>query len=165
MNEIILAGGCFWGTEHYLRQIPGVTHTTVGYAGGAVDSATYEQVCTGATGHAEAVQVIWDEDEVDLDAILQVFFQIHDPTTPNRQGNDIGSQYRSAIFYKHPTHADIAHARIDKMQQSQKWRADIVTQVVPYTTYVVAEPYHQQYLTKNPDGYNCHFPRTDWVVP
>ena len=98
MNEIILAGGCFWGTQHYLRQIQGVLKTTVGYASGDIATATYKQVCTGTTGHAEAVQVIWDADVVHLDAILRVFFQIHDPTTANRQGNDMGTQYRSAIF-------------------------------------------------------------------
>lgn len=162
MNEIILAGGCFWGIQNYLRQISGVTKTAVGYAGGDISTATYDQVCTGTTNHAEAVQVIWDENIVNLDTILRVFFQIHDPTTKNRQGNDTGTQYRSAVFYKHPAHADIIHARIDKMTESGIWDMPIVTQVIPYTTFVPAESYHQDYLVKNPQGYNCHFPRPDW---
>lgn len=162
MNEIILAGGCFWGTEHYLRQIPGVLKTAVGYAGGDISTATYEQVCIGTTHHAEAVQVIWDDSRVTLDTILRVFFQIHDPTTKDRQGNDIGTQYRSAVFYKNPDHADITYARIQKMTESGIWQSPIVTQVSPYTVFVLAEPYHQDYLIKNPNGYNCHFPRPDW---
>lgn len=164
MKKIILAGGCFWGVQHYLRQIDGVTHTVVGYAGGDVSTGTYTQVCTGTTNHAEAIQVTYNPDIVSLDTILGVFFQIHDPTTPNRQGNDVGSQYRSAIFYTTQDDKHIAENRIARMQQSGKWGGTIITTLNPLITFVIAEDNHQDYLIQNPDGYNCHFPRPDWVL-
>jgi peptide methionine sulfoxide reductase msrA/msrB len=152
-REIWLAGGCFWGLEAYMEKLNGVVYADVGYANGNTENPTYEQVCSGNTGHAEAVYVQYDPKHIDLATMLAYFFKVVDPTTLNRQGNDRGIQYRSGIYYKDP--AD--KAVIDEViaQEQLKYPAKIVTEVAPLRNYYVAEEYHQQYLAKNPGGY-CH---------
>lgn len=141
--------GCFWGVEEQFRQIPGVLDAAVGYSGGTSPSPTYREVCTGRTGHAEVVQVEYDPERVSYDRLLEVFFESHDPTTPNRQGPDIGTQYRSAIF----THDDDQHraavAVRDRLQSEGRFRRPIVTEITPASTFHRAEEYHQRYLQKN----------------
>lgn len=154
-----LAGGCFWGMEDLLRQIPGVVATQVGYTGGELKYADYKAVKTGVTGHAEAVQILFDPAKITYDDILVTFFKVHDPTTENRQGNDIGSQYRSAIFYSSQSQHDAAIRMIDRVDKAKVWDGKVVTQVVPFKEFWRAEDYHQDYLEKNPNGYTCHFPR------
>jgi methionine-S-sulfoxide reductase len=155
----VLAGGCFWGVEEILRGIAGVISTQVGYTGGELDNPGYEQVKKGVTGHAEAVEVTFDPAVLSFEDLLAWFFRLHDPTQMNRQMNDIGTQYRSAIFYQSDAQRDTAErvkARVDK---SGKWPKPVVTQVVPAQRFWRAEEYHQKYLVKNPGGYNCHFLR------
>ncbi|RKI35998.1 bifunctional methionine sulfoxide reductase B/A protein [Corallococcus sp. AB004] len=155
-----LAGGCFWGMEDILRKIPGVIDTEAGYTGGSKKDATYEDVHTGKTGHAEAVRVVFNPKLLTYEALLeQWFFRMHDPTTLNRQGNDVGSQYRSAIFYlsdEQRRTAEAVKARVDK---SGKWSRPVVTQITAASEWVPAEGYHQDYLVKNPGGYTCHYMR------
>jgi peptide methionine sulfoxide reductase msrA/msrB len=154
-----LAGGCFWGMEDILREIDGVIETEVGYTGGHVDGATYEVVKTGKTGHAESIQLTFDPSVISYEEILGTFFRMHDPTTLNRQGNDRGSQYRSAIFY----HSDEQRATAERVKAevdaSDQWRDPIVTEIVPVKAFYSAEDYHQDYLEKHPNGYTCHFLR------
>ena len=165
-NEtIVLAGGCFWGMQDLFRRQPGVVSTRVGYSGGTLAHATYRDVCTGDTGHAEAIEVVFDPQKTSLRAILEFFFQIHDPTTPDRQGNDRGSQYRSAIFYGDPEQARIARETLSDVDRSGVWPGAVVTQVVPFDSFWEAEPEHQDYLLRNPHGYTCHFPRPQWKLP
>jgi peptide-methionine (S)-S-oxide reductase len=152
-----LAGGCFWGVEELVRKLPGVVDTTVGYAGGTLDNPVYEDVKTGRTGHAESLQILFDPAKISYDEILDFFFRLHDPTTANRQGNDIGTQYRSAIFYHDDTQRDAAKRAIDRAQP--KWPRPIVTEVVPFTNFFEAEDYHQDYLQRKPNGYTCHYLR------
>jgi len=152
-----LAGGCFWGVEELVRKLPGVTDTTVGYAGGTLDKPRYEDVKTGRTGHAESLQIVFDPSKISYDEILDFFFRLHDPTTANRQGNDIGTQYRSAIFYHDEAQRDAAQRAIQRAQP--KWSRPIVTEVVPFTNFYEAEDYHQDYLQRKPDGYTCHYLR------
>jgi methionine-S-sulfoxide reductase len=154
-----LAGGCFWGVEELFRKIPGVIDTQVGYTGGAVDQATYEIVKAGQSGHAEAVQILFDPKKVSYEAILLEFFRLHDPTTPDRQGNDIGTQYRSAIFFMSPEQRETAQKVIARVDRSKKWPAPVVTKLEPFGQFWRAEDYHQKYLKKNPTGYTCHFVR------
>ncbi len=154
-----LAGGCFWGVEDLIRKIPGVIETSVGYTGGSVPNATYDVVKKGATGHSEAVQIEFDPTKVGFEEILAHFFRLHDPTTANRQGNDVGTQYRSAIFFHSETQKATAEKVIAAVQASGKWKGKIVTEVVPAGPYYRAEEYHQKYLVKNPGGYTCHFYR------
>jgi peptide methionine sulfoxide reductase msrA/msrB len=154
-----LAGGCFWGVEHLLREIPGVIETQVGYTGGEVEDPDYKQVCTGRTGHAEAVQVHFDPEKVTYEAILHYFFRLHDPTTRNRQHNDVGTQYRSAIFYHDDEQRQVAERIKDEVDRSGKWKKPVVTEITQATTWHGAEDYHQDYLVANPNGYNCHFLR------
>jgi peptide methionine sulfoxide reductase msrA/msrB len=153
------AGGCFWGLEELVRQIPGVLDTTVGYTGGTVPDVTYEQVCQGNTGHAEALDIVYDPTRVRYEDLLEFFFRAHDPTTRNRQGNDIGSQYRSAIFY----HDEAQRAAAEKMKalvdQSGRWSNPVVTEIVPAGPFYAAEDYHQDYLQRYPHGYTCHYVR------
>lgn len=154
-----LAGGCFWGMEDILRKIPGVVDTTVGYTGGKLANPTYAQVKTGTTGHAEAIEIVFDPRQVAYETLLEYFFRMHDPTTMNRQGNDIGSQYRSAIFY-HSAAQQAAATRVKAaVEKSGKWKRPIVTEIVPAMPFYPAEDYHQDYLEKNPGGYTCHFLR------
>jgi peptide methionine sulfoxide reductase msrA/msrB len=155
----ILAGGCFWGMEEILRQIPGVIETEVGYTGGHVPHATYAIVKHGDSGHAEAVRVVFDPQRISFEQLLGWFFRMHDPTTKNRQGNDIGSSYRSSIFYTSPAQQQTAEevkARVDK---SGKWKNPVVTEIVAASDFWSAEEYHQDYLVKNPGGYTCHYLR------
>lgn len=152
----VLAGGCFWGMENILRKIPGVLETEVGYSGGSLESPSYQDVTTGRTGHAEAVRVTFDPKVLSYEALLGYFFRMHDPTTLNRQENDVGTQYRSAIFYTSEAQRKTAEAVKQKVDQSHKWKNPIVTQIAPLGQYWRAEDYHQDYLVTNPDGYNCH---------
>jgi methionine-S-sulfoxide reductase len=152
-----LAGGCFWGVEELVRKLPGVTDTTVGYAGGTLDKPQYEDVKTGRTGHAESLQIVFDPSKITFDEILDFFFRLHDPTTANRQGNDIGTQYRSAIFYHDDAQREAAERAIQRAQP--KWPRPIVTEVVPFTNFYEAEDYHQDYLQRKPNGYTCHYLR------
>ena len=154
-----LAGGCFWGVEELIRQIPGVVETTVGYTGGTLDDPTYDHVKKGQTGHAEAVRIVFDPAVISYDEILRYFFRLHDPTQVNRQMNDAGTQYRSAIF----VHSEEQNATAERVKAevdaSGKWPRPIATQIVPATAWYDAEDYHQDYLRKTPWGYNCHFLR------
>ncbi len=152
-----LAGGCFWGVEELVRKLPGVVDTTVGYAGGTLDKPRYEDVKEGRTGHAESLQIVFDPAKISYDEILDFFFRLHDPTTANRQGNDIGTQYRSAIFYHDDAQRDAAKRAIDRAQP--KWPRPIVTEVVSFTNFYEAEDYHQDYLQRKPNGYTCHYLR------
>ncbi len=147
-QKATFAAGCFWGVEAAFRQVKGVTATTVGYTGGSFESPTYEDVCTGKTGHAEAVEVEFDSTQVSYEELLNVFWENHDPTTWNRQGPDIGAQYRSGIFYHTPEQRQAAQASKEKLQQSGRYKKPIVTEVTPAATFYRAEEYHQQYLEK-----------------
>ena len=153
----ILAAGCFWGVEELLRHMPGVLATEVGYVGGETDNPVYTQVKTGNTGHAEAVKITFDPKVLSYEELIQSFFKLHDPTTLNQQGNDIGTQYRSAIFYSSSEQKDIAEKVKAQVAQSGKWKKQIVTAIVPEKKFFSAEDYHQDYLQKNPDGYTCHY--------
>jgi len=155
----LLAGGCFWGVEEIFRGIDGVVDTEVGYTGGTTSHPTYEDVCTGRTGHAEAIRIEFDPATISYGAILGYFFRLHDPTTRNRQGHDVGSQYRSAIFYHDEAQREIAQRVIEEVDRSGKWRDAVVTEVVAAGPFYSAEEYHQDYLRKNPGGYSCHFLR------
>lgn len=156
----LLAGGCFWGMEEILRAVPGVLQTTVGYTGGKIPSPTYPQVKTGTTGHAEAIQIVFDPTLLTFESLLENwFFKMHDPTTANRQGNDIGSQYRSAIFFFTPEQKATAEKVIVRVEKSGKWKRPIVTEVTAASPFYPAEDYHQKYLVKNPGGYTCHYLR------
>ena len=154
-----LAGGCFWGMEELVRQIPGVLATEVGYSGGVTPDARYEQVKTGNTGHAESLKVVFDPQQLGYRHLLFEFFRMHNPTTPNRQGNDIGTQYRSAIFYLDEEQKHIAEEVIKTVDASGDWGAKVITEVVPFKEFYRAEDYHQKYLVKHPHGYTCHYVR------
>jgi len=155
----VLAGGCFWGMEEILRQLPGVLETEVGYAGGTTEKPTYEDVKKGNTGHAEAIRIVFDPQRLEYGALLDTFFKMHDPTTKNRQGNDIGTQYRSAIFYGDESQKLAAQAAIERAAKSGRWKKPIVTEVVAAGVFTPAEGYHQDYLQKHPGGYTCHYLR------
>ena len=157
----ILAGGCFWGAQDLIRRQPGVISTRVGYSGGEVDHATYRN----HGNHAEAVEIIFDPDKTSFRKILEFFFQIHDPTTKNRQGNDIGTSYRSAIFYTSPEQKQVAEDTIADVDASGLWPGKVVTEVTAAGPFWEAEPEHQDYLIKHPGGYTCHFVRPGWVLP
>ncbi len=154
-----LAGGCFWGMEEILRKIPGVVKTTVGYTGGKTPNPTYQQVCKGTTGHAEAIQILFDPTRLSYEELLGYFFRMHDPTTLNRQHNDVGTQYRSAIFYHSDQQKRTAEGVKLAVDKSGKWKRPVVTQVVKAGEFYSAEDYHQNYLQRNPGGYNCHYLR------
>lgn len=154
-----LAGGCFWGVEELIRKIPGVIETQVGYSGGEINNPIYDIVKLGKSNHAEAVQILFDPKKLSYEEILLQFFKIHDPTTLNQQGNDKGTQYRSAIFYADGEQRKIAEAVKLRVDKSKKWKNPIVTQIVPYKEFWRAEEKHQKYLYKNPQGYTCHFVR------
>ena len=155
----ILAGGCFWGMEEILRKIPGVLATEVGYTGGTVKNATYAIVKQGNSGHAEAIQVTFDPQRLTYDELLGWYFRMHDPTTKDRQGNDIGSSYRSSIFYSGEAQKATAEAVRDRVDRSGKWKRPVVTEIVAASDFWSAEEYHQDYLGKNPGGYTCHYLR------
>ncbi len=160
----ILAGGCFWGVEDLFRKLPGVVGTEVGYTGGRTKNATYKDVKTGSTGHAEAIRITFDPARIGYRQLLEFLFQIHDPTTVDRQGNDVGSQYRSAIFYLDEEQQRDAAAVIAAVDASGRWPGKIVTKVEPAGDWWTAEEYHQDYLAKYPDGYTCHFIRPAWKL-
>jgi len=152
----ILAGGCFWGMEEIIRQLPGVIKTTVGYSGGKTADPTYEEVCTGGTGHAEAIQIVFDPARLGYEGLLDYFFRMHDPTTLNRQHNDAGTQYRSAIFYTSETQKETALRAKARWDKSGKFDRPITTEITAATKFYPAEEYHQKYLVKHPGGYTCH---------
>lgn len=151
----IFAAGCFWGTEAYFRSLPGVQSTDVGYSGGKTVNPTYEEVCTGRTGHAESLRIVFDPSKITFETLLKHFFRMHDPTSLNRQGGDVGSQYRSAVFHASPQQKRTAEETIAALSKSGKYRRPIVTEVAPAGAFYPAEEYHQDYLEKNPGGY-CH---------
>jgi peptide-methionine (S)-S-oxide reductase len=160
-ERAILAGGCFWGMQDLLRRFDGVVSTRVGYSGGDVRSATYRNHGT----HAEALEILFDPSKVSYRRILEFFFQIHDPTTRNRQGNDTGMSYRSAIFYTSPEQKRIAEDTIADVDASSLWPGKVVTELAPAGDFWEAEPEHQDYLERYPDGYTCHFVRPNWTLP
>ncbi|OGQ90565.1 MAG: hypothetical protein A2289_08365 [Deltaproteobacteria bacterium RIFOXYA12_FULL_58_15] len=155
----IVAGGCFWGVEDLIRKLPGVIDTEVGYTGGNLDEPKYSDVKTGRSGHAEAVRITFDPARTSYRAILELFFRLHDPTTKNRQGNDIGTQYRSAIFVQDETQRQVAQEAKAAVDKSGKWPQPVVTEVIEAGTFYRAEDYHQDYLIRNPGGYTCHYIR------
>ncbi len=160
-EKAILAGGCFWGMQDLIRKRPGVVSTRVGYSGGDVPNATYRN----HGSHAEAIEIVFDPKVTNYRTLLEFFFQIHDPTTPNRQGNDIGASYRSAIYYTTEEQKQVALDTIEDVNASGLWPGEVVTEVEPAGPFWEAEPEHQDYLERIPDGYTCHFPRRDWVLP
>jgi len=157
-DTAVFGNGCFWGAERRFWQIPGVYSTSVGYAGGYTPNPSYEEVCTGRTGHAEVVQVVYDPAEVSYDELLAIFWEIHDPTQYMRQGNDVGTQYRSAIYTTTSEQLDAAKQSRDVYQGAltAAGQGEITTEIAPLASYYYAEDYHQQYLGKNPHGYDCH---------
>ena len=157
----MLAAGCFWGVEHLLRELEGVLDTEVGYTGGSRDNPGYRDVVTGRTGHAEAVRVLYDPARVSYEEILRYFFRLHDPTTLNRQGNDVGTQYRSAIFVRNERERAIAERVRAEVDASGAWKSPVVTTIEDAGRWYAAEDYHQDYLIRNPGGYNCHFLRPE----
>jgi peptide-methionine (S)-S-oxide reductase len=160
-ERALLAGGCFWGMQDLIRKQPGVVSTRVGYTGGDVPNATYRNHGT----HAESIEILFDPDFTSYRKLLEFFFQIHDPTTVNRQGNDIGTSYRSAIFYTTDEQKRIAEDTIADVEASGLWPGKVVTEVVPAGDFWEAEPEHQDYLERIPNGYTCHFVRPDWKLP
>ncbi|MBV9204092.1 MAG: peptide-methionine (S)-S-oxide reductase MsrA [Actinobacteria bacterium] len=160
-EKAILAGGCFWGMQDLIRKLPGVISTRVGYTGGTVPHATYRN----HEGHAEAIEIIFDPEKISYRDLLEFFFQIHDPTTRNRQGNDIGTSYRSAIFYLDDTQKRTAEDTIADVGASGLWPGKVVTEVTAAGPFWEAEPEHQDYLERYPNGYTCHYPRPGWRLP
>ena len=160
-ERAVLAGGCFWGMQDLIRKQPGIVSTRVGYTGGAVKNATYRN----HEGHAEAIEIIFDPAKTSYRQLLEFFFQIHDPTTLNRQGNDRGTSYRSAIFYTSDEQKRIAEDTIADVEASGLWPGKVVTEVTSAGEFWEAEPEHQDYLERYPDGYTCHFIRPDWKLP
>jgi peptide-methionine (S)-S-oxide reductase len=160
-ERAVLAGGCFWGMQDLIRRYPGVISTRVGYSGGDVPNATYRNHGT----HAEAIEIIFDPKVLSYRQLLEFFFQIHDPTTPNRQGNDRGPSYRSAIYYTTEEQEEIAADTIADVDASGLWPGKVVTEVAPVGAFWEAEPEHQDYLERIPDGYTCHFIRPNWTLP
>jgi peptide-methionine (S)-S-oxide reductase len=160
-ERAVLAGGCFWGMQDLIRKLPGIEATRVGYTGGDVPNATYRNHGT----HAESIEILFDPDKISYRRILEFFFQIHDPTTSNRQGNDRGSSYRSAIYYTNEAQKQVALDTIADVNESGLWPGKAVTELEPATDFWEAEPEHQDYLERYPSGYTCHYPRPDWVLP
>ena len=160
-EKAILAGGCFWGMQDLIRKRPGILSTRVGYTGGDVPNATYGNHGT----HAEAIEIVFDPEQTTYRDLLEFFFQIHDPTTLNRQGNDIGMSYRSAIFYLDDEQRRVAEDTIADVEAAGLWPGKVVTEVAPAGPFWEAEPEHQDYLDRYPNGYTCHFPRANWVLP
>ena len=155
LQKATFGAGCFWGVEAAFRRVDGVVSTQVGYSGGRTADPTYEDVCTGRTGHAEAVEVTYDPARVSYDELLRVFWENHDPTTPNRQGPDVGEQYRSAVFFHSPEQEAAAKASVASLEAAKRFRRPIVTQIVPAGQFYRAEDYHQQYLEKRGQA-SCH---------
>ena len=160
LEVAVLAGGCFWGVEDILRDVPGVVNTEVGYTGGWLENPTYADTHDGRSGHAEAVRITFDPSILSYEELLeQWFFKLHDPTTLNRQGNDVGTQYRSAIFPQSREQDRAAERVISRVQASGGWQRPVTTTIEPASTWYTAEEYHQDYLRKHPGGYTCHFMR------
>jgi peptide-methionine (S)-S-oxide reductase len=159
-ERAVLAGGCFWGMQDLIRRLPGVLSTRVGYTGGDVPNATYRNHGT----HAEGIEIVFDPERISYRRLLEFFFQIHDPTTPNRQGNDRGSSYRSGIYYVDEAQRQVALDTIADVDASGLWPGKVVTELKPVGPFWVAEPEHQDYLQRYPDGYTCHYPRANWVL-
>jgi peptide-methionine (S)-S-oxide reductase len=160
-EKAILAGGCFWGMQDLIRRRPGVLTTRVGYTGGDVPNATYRN----HGSHAEAIEIVFDPGQISYRDLLEFFFQVHDPTTKNRQGNDIGLSYRSAVFYTNDQQKRVAYDTIADVDASGLWPGKVVTEVEPAGPFWEAEPEHQDYLERYPDGYTCHFVRPNWKLP
>ena len=160
-ERAVLAGGCFWGMQDLIRKQEGVVSTRVGYSGGDVPNATYRNHGT----HAEAIEIVFDPQRTSFRRLLEFFFQIHDPTTPDRQGNDRGMSYRSAIYYTSPEQQRIAEDTIADVEASGLWPGKVVTELAPAGDFWEAEPEHQDYLQRYPDGYTCHFVRPNWRLP
>jgi peptide-methionine (S)-S-oxide reductase len=160
-ERAVLAGGCFWGMQDLIRRLPGVTYTRVGYSGGDVPNATYRN----HGSHAEAIEIFFDPSKLGYRTLLEFFFQVHDPTTRNRQGNDVGASYRSAIYYTSPEQKAVAEDTIADVDASGLWPGKVVTEVEPVGDFWQAEPEHQDYLERMPNGYTCHFPRPNWKLP
>jgi peptide-methionine (S)-S-oxide reductase len=160
-ERAVLAGGCFWGMQDLIRRRPGVISTRVGYSGGDVANATYRN----HGSHAEALEIIFDPTQTSYRDLLEFFFQVHDPTTRNRQGNDVGASYRSAIYYTDDEQKRVAFDTIADVNASGLWPGDVVTEVEPVGPFWEAEPEHQDYLVKYPNGYTCHYPRPNWKLP
>ena len=160
-ERAVLAGGCFWGMQDLIRRLPGVRKTRVGYSGGDVANATYRNHGT----HAEAVEILFDPARISYRQLLEFFFQIHDPTTLDRQGNDLGPSYRSGIYYTSDSQKAVALDTIADVDASGLWPGKVVTEVKPAGDFWQAEPEHQDYLQRRPDGYTCHFPRPNWKLP
>ncbi|MFN7025184.1 MAG: peptide-methionine (S)-S-oxide reductase MsrA [Pseudorhizobium sp.] len=160
-ERAVLAGGCFWGMQDLIRKLPGVVSTRVGYTGGSVKNANYRN----HEGHAEAIEIQFDSSKTSFRDLLEFFFQIHDPSTLNRQGNDVGTSYRSAIFYTSDDQKKLADDTIADVDASGIWPAKVVTEVVHVGEFWEAEPEHQDYLERIPNGYTCHFPRPNWKLP
>lgn len=160
-ERAILAGGCFWGLQDLFRRYLGVISTRVGYSGGDVPNATYRN----HGSHAEAIEIIFDSEKLSYRKLLEYFFQIHDPTTLNRQGNDVGTSYRSAIFYTSDAQKRVAEETIADVNASGNWPGKVVTEVKPASEFWEAEPEHQDYLERYPSGYTCHYVRPNWRVP
>jgi len=160
-ERAVLAGGCFWGMQDLIRRLPGVLSTRVGYTGGDVPNATYRN----HGSHAEAIEIVFDPARTSYRALLEFFFQIHDPTTRNRQGNDVGTSYRSAIYYASDTQKAVAEDTIADVNASGLWPGPVVTELARASDFWEAEPEHQDYLEKFPNGYTCHFPRPNWALP
>lgn len=154
-----LAGGCYWGMEELFRTMPGVLETQVGFSGGHIANVSYREVTTGTTGHAETLMLRFDPAQVSYQHLLFEFFRLHNPTKPNQQGNDIGTQYRSAIFYVDEAQRQTALAVMQAVNASGEWQAAVVTELVPFKAFYPAEEKHQKYILKYPDGYTCHFRR------
>ena len=161
IEQAILAGGCFWGMEELFRRQPGVVSTRVGYSGGETPNATYRNHGT----HAESIEALYDTDKTDFRALLEFFFQVHDPSTKNRQGNDVGLSYRSAIFYLTDEQKRVAEDTIADVDASGLWPGKVVTEVTKAGDFWEAEPEHQNYLQHYPNGYTCHYPRPNWKLP
>ena len=160
-ETVILAGGCFWGVQDLLRKMPGVISTRVGYSGGDVPNATYRNHGT----HAEAIEIVFDPARLSFRKLLEFFFQVHDPSTRNRQGNDVGMSYRSAIYYTSDEQKRVAEDTIADVDASRLWPGKVVTEVAPAGPFWQAEPEHQDYLQRIPHGYTCHFVRPGWKLP
>ncbi len=165
IERAVLAGGCFWGMQDLIRKLPGVLNTRVGYTGGEAPNATYEMLKSGQSGHAESIEMKFDPAQISYREILELFFQIHDPTTTDRQGNDLGSQYRSVIFYTSDVQKKTAEETIEDGNASGIWANKIVTELAPAGEFWEAEDAHQDYLERIPHGYTCHFPRKGWIIP
>ena len=159
LEKTYIAGGCYWGLENLIGQIKGIQETVVGFSGGHIHDVSYEDVSSGNTGHTETIMIKFDQDQLTFEGLLLEFFKFHNPTTPNQQGNDIGTQYRSSIFCTSDSQKVIAENVIKKVDASKHWEQKVMTEIIAFDKFYPAEEAHQKYLTKNPNGYSCHFKR------